>query len=338
MKIISMQPIGFQWEMENPYIFCAHHKDYYPKGNNAQGVDISWSGRKRGSDFSGKDGFSMYHGEVVPGFPVHPHRGFETVTIVINGFVDHSDSNGMSGRYGKGDVQWLTTGSGCQHSEMFPLVEAAHDNPSELFQVWLNLPAKKKFSEPAYKMLWSEEIPEIRTASKDGSYTTIRIIAGESMGSRGLDPCPDSWAFDRNNHVGIMMIKMDPNAQFTMPAISPTLVRNLYFYQGVGKISIEGEQIPSLTKIKLSGADEIQVINSEYESLMLLLEGEPINEPLVQYGPFVMNTEQEVDQAISDYRKTQFGGWPWDSPDPVHERNGGRFAKYIDGKSEKVID
>ena len=109
-SVLKVQPIGFQWPMENPFIFCAHHQDEYPQGNKSLGPSVSLSGRSLGSDFSGKDGFSMYHGEEVPGFPVHPHRGFETVTIVLEGFVDHFDSKGATGRYGQGDVQWLTTG------------------------------------------------------------------------------------------------------------------------------------------------------------------------------------------------------------------------------------
>jgi len=104
-KIKKIQKIGSQWPMENPFIFCAHHKDAYPKGNEAQGIDKGLlKGREIGSDFSGKDGFSMYHGDIVPGFPVHPHRGFETVTIVLDGLVDHFDSKGSYGRYGKSSM------------------------------------------------------------------------------------------------------------------------------------------------------------------------------------------------------------------------------------------
>jgi redox-sensitive bicupin YhaK (pirin superfamily) len=121
-KILDVQKSGFHWKMEDPFLFCAHHQDAFPKGNSEMGPAGSLAGRQIGSDFSGKDGFSMYHGERVPGFPAHPHRGFETVTIVLRGLVDHFDSKGSEGRYGNGDVQWMTAGEGCQHAEMFPLV------------------------------------------------------------------------------------------------------------------------------------------------------------------------------------------------------------------------
>ena len=123
--ILDIIPLGFPWDGLDPFIFTVHHVDDYPAGNDNQGIDrADLVGRNMGSDFSYKDGWSMYHGAEVPGFPQHPHRGFETVTVVRRGYVDHSDSLGATARYGGGDVQWLTTGSGIQHSEMFPLIKA----------------------------------------------------------------------------------------------------------------------------------------------------------------------------------------------------------------------
>ena len=110
------------------------------------------AGRNIGQDFAGKDGWSMYHGDTVPGFPSHPHRGFETVTIVRNGRIDHSDSLGATARFGGGDVQWLTAGKGIVHCEMFPLLHTDAPNPTELFQIWVNLPAKNKMAEPHFTM------------------------------------------------------------------------------------------------------------------------------------------------------------------------------------------
>src|SRR5262245_65515327 len=126
------------WPTIDPFLFCVHHHDAYPAGNEALGPDAELTARDLGMDFSGGDGWNMYHGLVVPGFPQHPHRGFETVTYVRRGLIDHSDSLGAAARFGRGDTQWLTAGGGIVHSEMFPLLEEDSDNPLELFQIWLN--------------------------------------------------------------------------------------------------------------------------------------------------------------------------------------------------------
>lgn len=134
-NILAVRPLGFPWETADPFLFCVHHDDAYPKGNAQFGPAESLAGRNIGQDFAGKDGWRMYHGDVVPGFPQHPHRGFETVTIVRQGFIDHSDSLGAKARFGRGDTQWLTAGKGIVHSEMFPLLEREKANPVELFQI-----------------------------------------------------------------------------------------------------------------------------------------------------------------------------------------------------------
>src|SRR5689334_18537680 len=157
--VLGFAPIGFQWPVRDPFLFCVHHDDHYPAGNEQLGPQASLAGREIGMDFAGKDGWRMYHGEVVPGFPQHPHRGFETVTIVRRGFIDHSDSLGATARFGGGDVQWLTAGKGISHCEMFPLVDPSGPNPVELFQIWLNLPRAHKMVEPHFAMLWNEQIP-----------------------------------------------------------------------------------------------------------------------------------------------------------------------------------
>src|SRR6476659_4843797 len=142
-----------------PLLFCVHHDDAYPKGNARLGPDAPLAGRDLGQDFSRKDGWSMYHGREVPGFPGHPHRGFETVTIVRKGLIDHSDSLGATARFGGGDVQWLTAGKGIVHSEMFPLLDGKAGNPLELFQIWLNLPGRNKMVAPHFTMFLAEDIP-----------------------------------------------------------------------------------------------------------------------------------------------------------------------------------
>ncbi|MFR3728448.1 pirin family protein [Lacrimispora sp.] len=330
--IKTIEKIGFQWGMDSPFLACMHHQDQYPAGNEVQGPAVSLEGRRIGNDFSGKDGFSMYHGEKVPGFPVHPHRGFETVTIVLEGIVDHFDSKGAEGRYGNGDVQWLTTGAGCQHVEMFPLVHQDKGNPLELFQIWLNLPAGSKFTDPDYKMLWAEEIPVIKHSNEKGKTATIRLIAGKYGDKKSLEPTEHSWAAREENHVGIQLVELEPEAEFHIPAGSKSLNRNLYYYEGTGSITIDGKTIDPSSRVRLSGEDQITVVNGDRASCLLLLEGEPIQEPVAQYGPFVMNTQQEIQEAYVDYQNTRFGGWPWPDDEPVHERETGRFARYPDGR------
>jgi len=114
-KIFDL-PAGRPWPTPDPFLFCVHHNDRYPKGNEQFGPDVSLQGRQLGRDFAWKDGWNMYHGRTVPGFPSHPHRGFETVTVVRQGRLDHADSLGATARYGDGDVQWLTAGAGIQHA------------------------------------------------------------------------------------------------------------------------------------------------------------------------------------------------------------------------------
>lgn len=331
--IIKIKPLGFQWETSDPFLFCVHHLDHFPKGNENMGPDASLQGRNIGNDFTIKDGWRMYHGETIPGFPVHPHRGFETVTVVLQGFVDHADSMGSAGRYGNGDVQWMTAGKGVQHCEMFPLLHEDKENTLELFQIWLNLPKKNKFVEPYFDMLWSETIPLFKTSDDQGRSIEVIIVAGKIGEMSAPAPAPDSWAADPKNEIAIWRIKMQGKAKWQPPEASAETNRTLYFFKGK-ELSITGETIAPYHAIELHAEEKTIIENGEEESQLLLLQGKPINEPVVQYGPFVMNTEGEIRQAYIDYQQTQFGGWPWQRPDQVHERSKGRFAKHADGKEE----
>lgn len=332
--ILKVEEIGLHFNTENPFLFCANHKDNYPKGNDDYGVSKDkLKGRSIGNDFSIKDGWSMYHGSVVPGFPVHPHRGFETVSVVQEGFVDHSDSDGAAGRYGNGDVQWMTAGSGLQHSEMFPLLNKNEENPVHLLQIWLNLPKKDKFTEPHFKMLWAEDIPIIEETN-DGSKSRVMLVAGKYKDYKAVEPAPASWAHDEENKVNIWVVSLEPNAILKIPKVNNTITRNLYIYEG-GKLKINDKEVDASNRFKLDGNEDITIVNGDKQSHMLLLEGEPINEPIAKYGPFVMNTMEEIQQAGLDYRETAFGGWPWDSRDPVHSGEKKRFARYADGTMEE---
>lgn len=127
-SILNIQKLGSQWQTQDPFLFCAFHHDIFPEGDGNLGPKASLEGRSIGHDFQGKDGWNMYHGTTIPGFPSHPHKGFETVTIVEKGLVDHSDSLGAAGRFGEGDVQWMTAGKGVMHSEMFPMLKEEEKN------------------------------------------------------------------------------------------------------------------------------------------------------------------------------------------------------------------
>lgn len=332
-SIRTIKPLGFQWETNNPFIFCVHHKDAYPMGNEEMGPDASLEGRSIGHDFVPKDGWRMYHGDKIPGFPVHPHRGFETITIVLEGMVDHADSLGAAGRYGMGDVQWMTAGAGIQHTEMFPLLYSDKKNPLELFQIWLNLPAVDKFVDPYYTMLWSEDIPIVTFLDSAGKCTDVTLIAGKLNGNKAPAPPPDSRAARPEGDVAIMIIRMEPGAEYILPHASRGTIRSLYFYRG-DELTVDQTIIPSYQAVHMERASRIHLQNGMEESFILLLQGRPIEETVIQYGPFVMNSKEEIQDAFEDFRRTQFGGWPWPRPDQVHDRGRGRFAKYADGREE----
>jgi redox-sensitive bicupin YhaK (pirin superfamily) len=291
------------------------------------------AGRNIGNDFTLKDGWRMYHGSKVPGFPAHPHKGFETVTLVEEGFADHSDSLGAAGRFGNGDVQWMTAGKGVMHSEMFPLLEDQKENPLLLFQIWLNLPSSKKFVPAHFKMLWKEDIPIHSHLDKGGNKTFLKAISGKIGDVQGLVPAPDSWAADPENELAIFKINMDPNATWTLPAIQEGINRSLFFYKG-GKLQAEDVILDEGHAMDLVSEKEISLTNNDQPAELLLLQGRPINEPVVQHGPFVMNSKLEIQQAMKEYQLTQFGGWPWPSYESTHPKDKPRFALHGDGREE----
>jgi redox-sensitive bicupin YhaK (pirin superfamily) len=331
--VVAVTPQGFPWQTSDPFLFCVHHDDRYPAGNEQMGPAASLAGRTLGEDFAGKDGWRMYHGQTVPGFPQHPHRGFETVTVVRRGLLDHSDSMGATARYGRGDVQWLTAGGGIVHAEMFPLVERQRDNPLELFQIWLNLPRADKLVQPYFSMLWSDQIPRRVVRDAEGRAVTLTLTAGRYGDVTAPAPPPNSWAARAESQVAIWTIQLDPGARWSLPA-APGTNRSLYFFRGNG-LQIDGHLIPANHRVELRPDLPVALVAGPEESELLLLQGRPIGEPVVNYGPFVMNTRQEIQQAIADYQRTQFGGWPWPSDDPVHPRQEGRFARHADGRLER---
>ena len=326
----QIKPLGFQWETSDPFIFCVHHEDFFPKSNGKLGPDSSLlAGRDIGQDFTVKDGFRMYHGHRIPGFPEHPHRGFETVTVVQQGTVDHADSLGGAGRYGGGDTQWMTAGKGIQHSEMFPLIHETKGNTLELFQIWLNLPAENKMVDPHYKMLWRDDIPVFVSGDQQ---TKILVVAGEFADTKAPSPPPKSWAADPQNELAIWIIDMQPKANILLPSATTGINRTLYFFKG-DTLEVAKTKLPPYHAAQLAPEQELLIENGPKASRLLFLQGKPINEPVVQHGPFVMNTSQEIERAVQDFKTTRFGGWPWPSSDPAHgSSKTGRFAKHSDGQ------
>jgi quercetin 2,3-dioxygenase len=328
--VLETAPLGFQWATMDPFLFCVHHVDHYPAGDEAMGPDASLAGRDLGMDFNA-DGWRMYHGTTVPGFPQHPHRGFETVTFVRRGLIDHSDSLGATARFGRGDVQWLTAGSGVVHSEMFPLVDRDRPNPLELFQIWLNLPAADKMVDPYFTMLWDEDLPRHVERSPDGATTTVTVIAGELAGLRPPPPPPDSWAARAEADLAIWHLDIGPAAVFDLPPTAgPETVRVLYVFEGSARIGVHDLDAPLGARVRVD--ESVALIGGPDGAEVLVLQGRPIGEPVAQEGPFVMNDRAGVVQAFADYRESGFGGWPWPVDDPVHARDEGRFARRPDGE------
>jgi redox-sensitive bicupin YhaK (pirin superfamily) len=335
--VLETAPLGFPWPTLDPFLFCVHHDDAYPAGNEQFGPPrATLAGRNLGNDFVVKDGFRMYHGEVVPGFPQHPHRGFETVTLARRGYIDHSDSLGAAARFGRGDAQWLTAGAGIVHSEMFPLLERDEPNPVELFQIWLNLPGADKLAPPYFAMLWEREIPRHDFVDSAGRRTQVTTVAGELAGKSPPPPPPKSWAARPDTDVAIWTLVLEAGATFTIPrAKHPEALRTLYFFAG-SSLRIDDRELDSHAVVVVRSDVDLVLQAGPDACEVLMLQGRPIGEPVAQHGPFVMNTRAEIQKAFEDFQRTRFGGWPWPADDPVHARDSGRFARHLDGRVEKI--
>jgi quercetin 2,3-dioxygenase len=250
--------------------------------------------------------------------------------VVRRGFVDHSDSLGATARYGEGDVQWLTTGEGIMHAEMFPLVRADRANPMELFQIWLNLPPHSKMVRPYFGMLWAEDIPTVPVGQGG---VRVTVFAGNLEGNKPPAPPPDSWASGPDSEFAIWLIDMKEGARWTLPASAVGTNRALYCFEGAGA-RVGTTTVSSGEGLRLRPEAPALIANYEGRAQFLMLQGRPIGAPVFQMGPFVMNSAEEIEDAVRDYRTTGFGGWPWSRPDPVHDRTKGRFAIHADGRIE----
>jgi hypothetical protein len=346
--VLERYTLGAQWPTIDPFLFVAHHRDAYPSGNDRLGPAASLEGRQLGMDFAQIDGWNMYHGTVVPGFPQHPHRGFETVTHIRRGVIDHADSLGATARFGRGDTQWLTAGAGIVHAEMFPLLDTAGPNPLELFQIWLNLPRADKLVDPYFTMLWSESTPRRLVGGPHAPGSEITVIAGRlalpappsGADIEPLAPPPSSWAARDEAELAIWHLHLAGGATVTLPPTgNPGTGRVLYVYDG-SSLSVGPDLaqalVPAGTGARVTAAEPLPITATGDGVDCLVLQGRPIGEPVVQYGPFVMNDKAGIAQTFDDYRRTGFGGWPWPSDDPVHDRAAGRFAIHADGREEHL--
>ena len=271
----------------------------------------------------------MYHGREIPGFPQHPHRGFETLTVVNSGLIDHSDSLGARARYGDGDAQWLTAGDGIVHAEMFPLLNQNTQNPMDFFQIWINLPSAKKRVAPHFKMFWDTTIPKIKIQDELGE-TEVTVVAGTYDSNQAPAPPPDSWAAEPNNGLAVWVINISKGSSWELPAAPSFVQRSLYLVKG-DDVEMGDQRVPEKSRIQIESDQTILIKSKRSEAQLLLLQGRPIQEPVAQYGPFVMNNQDEIREAFNDYNRTGFGGWPWEDSGPVHGHEPRRFAQLSDG-------
>ncbi|MBX9745603.1 MAG: pirin family protein [Hyphomonadaceae bacterium] len=228
------------------------------------------------------------------GVGVHPHRGFETVTIVYDGEVDHRDSTGNGGHIGPGDVQWMTAASGILHEEFHSASFTQNGGTMEMVQLWVNLPAKDKMAAPGYQTLLNGEIPSVEIADGAGR---LRVIAGEYAGAKG-----PAKTF---THVDLwdVRLKAGARAEFALPEGHTLLVLTQS-----GNVRLNDEQSAGPSQLALFAREGGAIaLQAESDAKLLIMSGAPLNEPVVQYGPFVMNSEGEIRQAILDFNAGKFG-------------------------------
>jgi redox-sensitive bicupin YhaK (pirin superfamily) len=231
--------------------------------------------------------------DYIKGFPMHPHRGIETVTYMISGHVDHKDSIGNSGSITDGDVQWMTSGRGIMHEEM----PRPHEHEMIGFQLWVNLPARLKMTSPRYQNITSEQIPEIQ--QEDG--VKIRVIAGMVDGVHG--PVKEILA-----EPTYLDISIPPNGEFSH-SIERDHAAFAYIFEGEGIIGADdtaGKPIPHPRLVVFGDGDWVSVRAAEAGVRFLLISGKPFNEPIARWGPFVMNTQEEIEQTLKELKNGTF--------------------------------
>ena len=229
--------------------------------------------------------------DYLAGFPMHPHRGIDTVTYMLAGLVDHKDSLGNAGTIGAGDVQWMTSGGGILHEEM----PKPRDGRMEGFQLWVNLPARLKMSRPRYQEIKADRIPEVRRP--DG--VRVRVVAGTADGVRGpvAEIAADPEYLDVTVPGGVEYVQPVPEGHAAVA----------YVFEGEGTFGGEGARVVAATRLIVFGdGGQVRAKGTDDHVRFLLISGKPLGEPIARYGPFVMNTRKEIEQALEDLRKGTF--------------------------------
>jgi hypothetical protein len=240
------------------------------------------------TEFEPNDGYRR-------GVGSHPHRGFETVTIVYDGEVEHRDSTGAGGVIVPGDVQWMTAGAGIMHQEFHSEAYSKRGGPFEMAQLWVNLPAKDKHTPAHYQGITASQIPEVALADGAGK---VRVIAGEFGGSKG----PAKTYTPMN--VWDVRINAGKTANLPQPEGWNSIVVVL-----AGTVQINGDKVLRAKEMATLSATGTGIkLDANSDAKILLLAGEPIDEPVIGYGPFVMNTKFEITKAINDFNTGKFGG------------------------------
>jgi redox-sensitive bicupin YhaK (pirin superfamily) len=183
-------------------------------------------------------------------------------------------------------------------------------------------------------MIWNENVPRFTDTDLNGKATDVEVLVGKLGIHTASTPPPNSWAADDKNAVAIYNIQLEPGATFELPATAVGINRSIYYYEGNG-LKVGNQEIAHYHAADVDASQTCHLVNGSESSKVLVLQGRPINEPVVQHGPFVMNSKEEIYQAFQDYQQTQFGGWPWGRYDQVHDPKLGRFAKHADGRVEE---
>ncbi len=332
--VLKYVDFDIHWDTEDPFIFVSHHRDNYPKGNSQQAPPydmIAW--RDLGHDYKKHNGFRMYKGKVVPGFPMHAHWGYETFTLAEEGYVDTFDSEGNQSRFGFGDAQWVTASSKYQHNEMYPLVFQDRPNPNNITQIMINLPLEMKGSLNRVHMLWSDSIKTRRFTDGSGKNTEVILYAGTYENMTVEVPNPDSWTADPGNGVKILQIKMEEGAEYVLKADSPEINRNLYFVSG-SHADVNGFAADAGYRMKLTSDADVIIRNGDVPSKFWLLDGKPIKQKMSSFGPVVLENDKAVRAAMNNIREQEFEIWPWNVIDKVQAIEAPRFIRYADGREE----